>query len=356
MNIVIDCRKMYDSGIGTYIINTIPGVVKKLITNNNIVVSVLVNISDVETASKIFPPGTIFIPTKFRKFSISEQIFLYKLLVNNTFFWATSLSHPIFINKNLLITTVYDLIPIYFKHRPFFERSIFKYLYFNLSKKSILILFISLFTKNQFLKFFSYAGNASVTYLGVDEDWFVKEEKKENYIISYCNLKQHKNIKKLLESFLILSQKYDCKLLLVLNMDVRDLDHDIIKIAKNNPSISIETNLDKDILISKVSRARCLVVPSLYEGFGLTILEAMACGCPVLASNVTAIPEVGQACIAYFDPYLKDDLLCKLELFFSNQLFSRDLTADARFRARQFNWNKCVDNSYAEIKSILINN
>lgn len=355
MNIIIDCRKIYDSGIGTYIINTMPGVIKKLIYNN-IDVSLLVNISDVEAVSRIFPPGANLITTKYKKFSILEQLFLHKLIVKkNTFFWATSLSHPIFINKNLLISTVYDLIPINFKNRHFYERFIFYFLYLNISKKSKLILFISYFTKNQFFNTFGYSGNSSVTYLGVDDDWFVNVEKKDNYIISYCNLKYHKNIRNLLDSFLNASNKYDCKLLLILNMDVRDLDLDIINVAKHHPSITIESNLDKNTLISKVAHARCLVVPSLYEGFGLTILEAMACGCPVLASNVTAIPEVGQDAIAYFDPYLKDDLLYKLELFYCNELFSRDLTADAKFRARQFNWNKCIEDSYAAIKPILIN-
>jgi glycosyltransferase involved in cell wall biosynthesis len=248
------------------------------------------------------------------------------------------------------------LIPITIKSRNYLERIIFYLLYWNISKKSQLILFISKFTQNQFIECFNYSGRSKVTYLGVGSDWFVNVTEKEKYIISYCNLKFHKNIRSLLEAFNSIHQKFDYKLMLILNMNVRDFDSDIIKLARTNSSIIVEKNIEKIALINKVSRAKCLVVPSLYEGFGLTILEGMACGCPVLASNVTAIPEVGADTIMYFDPYQDGDLLNKLENFLTNDSSELDYIERGRLRAREFTWNRCIDDSYRALTPILKSN
>ncbi len=57
------------------------------------------------------------------------------------------------------------------------------------------------------------------------------------------------------------------------------------------------------------------IFPSLYEGFGLPPLEAMACGCPVLASNQASIPEICSNGAEYFNPYDESDLLFKIKKY-----------------------------------------
>ena len=186
MKIIIDCRKIFDSGIGTYIYNTIPGVIKKLQELPNIDISILVFKNDYCRLYQLFPLGINFIKVNYKNFSLREQIYINRLIERDSYFWATSLNYPIFIKKNFLISTVYDLIPITIKSRSYLERIIFYLLYWNISKKSQLILFISKFIQNQFIECFNYSGRSKVTYLGVGSDWFVNVTEKEKYIISYC--------------------------------------------------------------------------------------------------------------------------------------------------------------------------
>ncbi len=247
------------------------------------------------------------------------------------------------------------MIPIAFKNRKYYERIIFYLLYRNISLKSKIILFISFFTKNQFIDYFNYKGQSAVTYLGVDSDWFVSIDEKEDYLISYCNLKPHKNIHALINAYNSICHKYDSKLLLILNTDVRDLDSKTIDLIKNNPSILIKKNLDKNSLIYYVSHAKCLIVPSYYEGFGLTVLEGMASRCPVLASNVTAIPEIGKDSIFYFNPYLDNDLVMKLDHFLSNESHYNHFRDKGQQRALNFNWEDCIKSTYSAINPCLFN-
>jgi glycosyltransferase involved in cell wall biosynthesis len=61
-------------------------------------------------------------------------------------------------------------------------------------------------------------------------------------------------------------------------------------------------------LLGLYQRARCLFFPSLYEGFGLPLLEGLACGLPVASSNTSSLPEVGGELAIYFDPYNINDM------------------------------------------------
>ena len=74
------------------------------------------------------------------------------------------------------------------------------------------------------------------------------------------------------------------------------------------PGVTVKGLVSADELVSLYRRAACLVFPSLYEGFGQPPLEAMACGCPVAASNTTAIPEAVGGAAALFDPNDAEDI------------------------------------------------
>jgi len=89
-------------------------------------------------------------------------------------------------------------------------------------------------------------------------------------------------------------------------------------------------------LVSIYQQARALVFPSLHEGFGLPIIEAMACGCPVLCSGTTACAEVaGQAAVT-FDPMQVDDIAARIEAIWSDSSLRNDLVAKGLNRAREF--------------------
>jgi glycosyltransferase involved in cell wall biosynthesis len=100
------------------------------------------------------------------------------------------------------------------------------------------------------------------------------------------------------------------------------------------------SNEDKVILYNG---ADLLVFPSFYEGFGMPVLEAMACGCPVLASNQTAIPEVGGEAIEYFNPNREDELVQHLGKLLADSTARGELARKGMNRAREFSWRKAAE-------------
>ncbi len=86
------------------------------------------------------------------------------------------------------------------------------------------------------------------------------------------------------------------------------------------------------------SGARVYVCPSLYEGFGFTVLEAMACGTPVICSSSTSLPEVAGKAALYFDPHKPEEMAVQLRTAFSDDDLRASLIADGRKNLLRFSW------------------
>jgi len=82
--------------------------------------------------------------------------------------------------------------------------------------------------------------------------------------------------------------------------------------TKNNSSIFLPGYIDDDQLINLYNNAELFVYPSLYEGFGLPPLEAMACGCPCVVSNAASLPEICGDAVIYCNPYDVNDIAEKI--------------------------------------------
>ena len=86
--------------------------------------------------------------------------------------------------------------------------------------------------------------------------------------------------------------------------------------------------------------AEALVFASLYEGFGLPVLEAMACGCPVITSNITSIPEVGGDSVFYVNPEDTENIAQGMYQILTEDNLRRDLIQKGQARAKLFSWDK----------------
>jgi glycosyltransferase involved in cell wall biosynthesis len=95
------------------------------------------------------------------------------------------------------------------------------------------------------------------------------------------------------------------------------------------------------------SGARVCVCPSLYEGFGFTVLEAMACGTPVVCSSATSLPEVAGKAALYFDPHKPEEMAVQLRRAFSNDSVRASLIADGRSNLLRFNWTETARQTLA---------
>jgi glycosyltransferase involved in cell wall biosynthesis len=99
--------------------------------------------------------------------------------------------------------------------------------------------------------------------------------------------------------------------------------------------------------------AACLLYPSLYEGFGLPPLEAMACGCPVIASNAASLPEVCGDAALYCDPRNPSDIAARIREVLDKPEVRQTLRERSLVRARQFRWSATARAVMAEVQEIV---
>ncbi len=91
------------------------------------------------------------------------------------------------------------------------------------------------------------------------------------------------------------------------------------------------------------SNALAFVFPSLYEGFGIPVLEAFACNCPCLLSNTSSLPEVAQNAASYMDPHDAESMYNAVETILNDSLFRNELADRGKIRLKHFSWDKHVD-------------
>jgi glycosyltransferase involved in cell wall biosynthesis len=98
-----------------------------------------------------------------------------------------------------------------------------------------------------------------------------------------------------------------------------------------------------ELLPAVYSAASVLAFPSLYEGFGLPILEAMACGTPVVASRASCLPEVAEGAALLIDPTDVDELATALELMLSDPSLRARLVEQGLQRASEYTWQRAAE-------------
>jgi glycosyltransferase involved in cell wall biosynthesis len=177
----------------------------------------------------------------------------------------------------------------------------------------------------------------------------------EEFLFYPANPWPHKNHARLLSALRIYKNVYQHRLHLVvsgkLEHENRSAEEFAIAAGVTDQVIDLGFVSASD-LPGLYSAASALVFPSLFEGFGIPLLEAMACGCPVVAADVTSIPEVvGEAGIL-FDPFNPDDMARKIHQVVTDKSLRQELVVRGRDRAKQFSWAKVIkdlENAYQQV-------
>ena len=101
------------------------------------------------------------------------------------------------------------------------------------------------------------------------------------------------------------------------------------------------------------TKALCLAFPSLYEGFGLPVLEAMSCGCPVLTANVSSLPEVAGHAALLVDPLDVKEIARGLGEMVSNPQLRQDLIKKGFAQVKKFSWVKAAQQTLAVYQKVV---
>jgi glycosyltransferase involved in cell wall biosynthesis len=120
-----------------------------------------------------------------------------------------------------------------------------------------------------------------------------------------------------------------------------------------SPAQVIQVNGHDQALVQAYSAAAAFVYPSLYEGFGMPILEAMSLNCPVICSNTSSMPEVGGPASEYFDPKDPADMAAAIERVLSSTDRRDQLIALGQAQCRQFSWKKCAAETFDVYRQVL---
>ena len=163
-----------------------------------------------------------------------------------------------------------------------------------------------------------------------------------------------KNIERLVQAYLKLDRDMTERIKLVLIANGTELHQqqfrDQFLCHKNIIHLTGVGNTD---LARLMSRAIALAFVSLKEGFGIPILEAMQCGCPVLTSNVTSMPEVGGDAALYVDPYDVTAIRDGLRKLADDDDLRESLRAAGFRRASDFSWSRCATKTHAGYEAVL---
>lgn len=208
----------------------------------------------------------------------------------------------------------------------------------------------------------------TVVHHGIDPafvSWEVGSEKNragENAYFLYVGLiKTHKNLGILLDAFQTIRQKLGIQPLKLELVGTPDTKQPVVRQwlerIKRDASISLRSNISDAELKTLYRNAVALVQPSLYEGFGFPLLEAMASRVPIIASRVASIPEVvGADGALYFDPRSASELEHCLEQVLASQEVRNKLIRAGQERLPLFDWDMAAQKTMQVYESVLGNN
>lgn len=230
------------------------------------------------------------------------------------------------------------------------------------------ILCISQFTAQQAIQHYGIpAQRISVTPLGVSADfrpWSAKEAEPllnrlglryRNYMLCVGTLEPRKNLELVFQAIRSLpeNQLEHCPLVLCGAYGWGELPETMASLLAKKHVIHLGYQSSTE-LRALLASARMLLFPSLYEGFGLPILEAMASGTPVITSNCASMPEVGGAAVHYIDPQDPTGLAAAIQHMHEDQVHWQRLQQLGLERAREFTWVRTAELTLRAYRNALL--
>lgn len=249
--------------------------------------------------------------------------------------------------KGRVVATVFDMTPFLYPQFHLKKTIQLDSVRLNRIKKDAdLVITISENSKKDFLKFAPQKkvevicpGVSDIFLRRIDNAGANQVLKKygltKGYILSVGTLEPRKNIKKLIDAYLKSNLKE--KLVLVGNSGWKN-DELLLLTAKNADKIITTGYVPDEDLPYIYNQALCFIYPSLYEGFGIPVLEAMAASLPVITSRVSSLPEAGGEAVYYIDPLSISEIKKALVEVVMNKSLREEMIKKGSKQVKKFSW------------------
>lgn len=254
------------------------------------------------------------------------------------------------------VLTVHDLNHIAVRE----NRSVAKRLYYHLVLRSAClrarrVLTVSDFSRRQIIDWSGVQPDKVVNVgNGVGPAYRPDGERYEAgypYLLCVSNRKPHKNELRLIEAFS--RAQIDPRVRLLFTGGARDELNSAIRRCGVAGRIGFLGRIEEERLPSLYRGSLALVFPSLYEGFGLPVLEAMACGTPVLTSGVASLPEVAGGAALLVDPLSIDEIAAGIKRICEDHVLRRELRAAGLQRSADFSWDRVAERVSHVLKDVI---
>jgi glycosyltransferase involved in cell wall biosynthesis len=361
MKIAIDARKWRDYGIGTYVRN----LVRHLARLDRVTTYFLFCNRADEAELRDLAGNFVPVVDESDGYSFAEHISIPRKLHR---LGADLLHSPHYVLPLLCrrpaVVTIHDCIHLLFpEYLP--NRMAFQYARFMMGsaiRRSALVFTVSEASRRDILRFYPDADpdriqvvpNAIDVALLADPGEEEMDRVRERYqirgrfVLYAGNVKPHKNVQRLIAAFGLLKQRpghEDVKLLIIGESDGIHKHGSLRRCAEAagvRQDVRFFGFVPEHTLAALYRLASVFAFPSLYEGFGLPPLEAMACGTPVVTSRLSSLPEVVDDAALLVDPYRVDEIAHALERVLRDDELRADLVARGLVRAQQFSWERSV--------------
>jgi len=359
--IAIDLRWIDSSGVGVYIKGIMPGIVERL---HNVSIVGIGDRSRMEQLSWSRAANVRLVDCQAGRYSVAEQIQLPLVIPRSTeLFFSPYYPIPL-LYRGRLAVTVHDLshrvVPeiIGDPKKKIYAKTMFR----ALRKRASVIFTVSDFSKSELLRLTKgpREDNIIPTHLGISAEWYtaarLPRAHSRPYFVYVGNIKPYKNLGRLVEAFLNIRDRVPQDLVIVGQSEgliTGESAEFFERVQRAGERIRLTGFVSHQKLLSLVGHAHALIMPSLYEGFGLPPVEAMAAGVPTVVARAASLPEVCGDSALYFDPLDVEDIGAKLVTIASDAELCRQLREKGLQHSRLFTWDGCSEKTADALRANL---
>lgn len=223
---------------------------------------------------------------------------------------------------------------------------------------------VSQFSKDDIVKTYGVSAQkvhvthngASPVFKVIDEEEKTKSRQSftagHKYILFVGAIHKRKNLQRLIEAYKTLKLQGKIEQHLLIVGDPMWKSQTVTIDPKLSPYIHFTGHLSLDVLAKIMGSADCLAFVSYFEGFGIPLVEAMQSGVPVLAGNMTALPEIGGDAVLYCDPFSVDSIQEQLHKLLTDESLRQSLIQKGLERSKMFSWDNTAKELWKAIEKL----